>query len=58
MVDDQGIQVGQVVLVCLVFRSFLAFLVVQEVPASNSFRILVLASWRSFCYVVDQGQRF
>lgn len=60
MVDGQGIRVGQVVLVCRVFRSFLAFLVVQEDRASNSFRILRLASWPSFCYVgqLDRDQRF
>lgn len=60
MVDDRGIRVGQVVLVCRVFRSFLAFLVVQEDRASNSFRILRLASWPSFCFVgrLDRDQRF
>jgi hypothetical protein len=60
MVDGQGIRVGQVVLVCRVFRSFLVFQVGLEDRASNSFRILRLASWPSFCYVerLDRDQRF
>jgi hypothetical protein len=58
MVDGQGIQVDRVVLVCLVFRSFLAFLVVQEDPASSSFRIPEPAFWQLFDYGVAQNRRF